>query len=74
MDDKMFILTLLHSLAAVTVDKARSPKEIVKYSRLAVDKVVKLLQDLEAEGYVIKFQDRYYLTATGSIKVASMFS
>lgn len=73
------ILHILHNLAAVSPDNAKTVPELVQLTQEPVDQIQDLLKNQEASGHVKSLTDekserRYYLTGLGILRAASMLT
>lgn len=73
------LLLAMHNLCIVRPELAKTGEEIARSIRLAVDYVLGILDNHEANGYVKSFTDhmgakRFYLTSLGMIKVCASFT
>ena len=73
------ILHLLHNLAAVNPENAKSLPELVELTKESPDAIRDLLSDEEASGHVKSLLDgksgrRYYLTGLGILRAISLLT
>ena len=71
------ILLFLHSLGAVSSERAREVDEIARYLQLNREEAKEALMYNARQGYVESSQgggDRYYLSAKGVLKVCSVYT
>jgi hypothetical protein len=73
------ILHILHNLAAVNPESARSVPELAKEANESTEKLRPLLKTEEASGNVKSLTDeksetRYYLTGLGILRAVSMLT
>lgn len=73
------VLHLLHNLAAVNPDNARSLMELAQLTQEPPETIQSLLREEETAGHVKTLRDkntelRYYLTGLGILRAASMLT
>ncbi len=73
------ILHVLHNLAAVSPDNAKTVPELVQVTQEPGGQIQDLLENQEASGHVKSITDerserRYYLTGLGILRAASMLT
>ena len=73
------VLHLLHNLAAVNPDNAKSLTEIAQLTQEPAETIQGLLREEEASGHVKTLREgntelRYYLTGLGILRAASMLT
>ncbi len=73
------VLHLLHNLAAVNPDNAKSLTELAQLTQEPAETIQVLLKEEETSGHVKALRDRdtemrYYLTGLGILRAASMLT
>ena len=73
------VLHLLHNLAAVNPDNAKSITELAQLTQEPPETIQNLLKEEEVSGHVKTLKDgdtelRYYLTGLGILRAASMLT
>jgi DNA-binding IclR family transcriptional regulator len=73
------VLHLLHNLAAVNPDNAKSLTELAQLTQEPPETIQNLLKEEESSGHVKSLRDddkdlRYYLTGLGILRAASMLT
>ena len=72
------LLHLMHNLAAVSPDNAKTLPELAQLTQESADKIHSVLEGEEAAGHVKSISDkkelRYYLTGLGILKAISMLT
>lgn len=73
------VLHLLHNLAAVSPDNAKSLTELAQLTQEPPETIQNLLREEETSGHVKILRDsnteqRYYLTGLGILRAASMLT
>jgi hypothetical protein len=73
------VLHLLHNLAAVNPDNAKSLTELAQLAQEPPETIQSLLREEETAGHVKTLRDsstelRYYLTGLGILRAASMLT
>ena len=73
------VLHLLHNLAAVNPDNAKSLTELAQLTQEPAETIQLLLKEEETSGHVKTLRDRdtemrYYLTGLGILRAASMLT
>ena len=73
------VLHLLHNLAAVNLDNAKSLTELAQLTQEPAETIHSLLIEEETSGHVKSLRDgktelRYYLTGLGILRAASMLT
>ena len=73
------VLHLLHNLAAVNPDNAKSVSELAELTREPSETIQGLLREEEVSGHVKTLREgnnelRYYLTGLGILRAASMLT
>ena len=68
------IMTMLSNMGALDEDKAVSKKILNNSERLKNVLIEEDIKSLEDRGYVIRIDDRLYLTQSGLVRALSNFS
>jgi DNA-binding IclR family transcriptional regulator len=72
------VLHLLHNLAAVNPDNAKSLADLARLAQEPAETIQTLLREEETSGHVKSLKDdntlRYYLTGLGILRAASMLT
>ena len=72
--DEYTVITLLHSLAAISPQKAKSINELAFYLKCQINDLKKIIERLHQEGYVDRIDDKLFLTTKGWLKVLMYYT
>ncbi|RLE86466.1 MAG: hypothetical protein DRJ49_07800 [Thermoprotei archaeon] len=72
--DEHAVITLLHSLAAISPSKARSIHELASYLKCKIEDIKGILNRLHEEGYVDKVDNKFFLATKGWLKVLMYYT
>jgi len=72
--DEHAVITLLHSLAAISPSKARSLQELAAYLRCKIEDISGIIDKLHREGYVDKVDNKFFLATKGLMKVLMYYT